>query len=74
MVKALRGEALARHIKKERLKVAVFEGDFDEVRRLLRGRQNQQGITDGVFPFRTDPSSDSDSDSDMPEELSLIHI
>ena len=68
MVKALRGEALARHIKKERLKVAVFEGDFDEVRRLLRGRQNQQGITDGVFPFDTDPSSDSDSDSDMPEE------
>ena len=68
MVKALRGAALGRHIKKERLKVAVFEGDFDEVRRSLRGRQCRQWMTDGVFPFRMDPSSDSDSDSDMPEE------
>ena len=68
MVKALTGARLARYEKQERLKVAVFEGDFDEVRRMLRGRHYRLYMTDGVFPFRTDPSSDSDSDSDMPEE------
>ena len=68
MVKALTGARLARYEKQERLKVAVFEGDFNEVRRLLRGRHYRLYMTDGVFPFRMDPSSDSDSDSDMPEE------
>ena len=52
------------HKKKEGLKLAVFEGNLDLVRRWL----NKGASTDGVFPFRTDPSSDSDSDSDMPEE------
>ena len=68
MVKALTGARLARYEKQERLKVAVFEGDFDEVRRMLRGRHYRLYMTDDVFPFRMDPSSDSDSDSDMPEE------
>ena len=46
------------------LKLAVFDGDLDAARRWL----GEGASTDGVFPFRTDPSSDSDSDSDIPEE------
>ena len=46
------------------LKLAVFDGDLDAARRWL----GEGASIDGVFPFDTDPSSDTDSDSDMPEE------